>query len=441
MDIHLTLRRNAGNTFSGEAVFGNVTGDYDFALDQNFVVRSIVDVRDIVDPTGQFECSFEKAHTMPDVYLDQTNTLVYRKANIYRISGEVPARVRIEYESAGSFTSDIAYNRVSEEMIALDALYINFYPVPIARETTEKMRGLQKFASGKESIIDFGKLIFAIEGFEPYRVINSYREGEKVFVRQFVKIVPFKLLAVDESKILKSESGRVTAYYFNEKERGKAARVAEEASRMIEWFSENLFPGLGAPERMYFISYDAKKLGGFNRGITVELERFHAPGTLGGRHLLAHEIAHYWCMSEPPAVWNEQMLAEGGAEWSHLLYCSSRGRLNYMIDYISLANMYFANMLYCLLRREKLYNIHLQGYRLFKGIYRRHGRDTLIACIRHFAGIEVKTMESFLRAVEANETAEVYASIERLARALNRDAASGESPKLLPVEGAVTSGD
>jgi len=409
MDIHLTLRRNPDNTFTGQAVFGNLSGGYDFALDKNFAIRRIT------DPANQSECAFEKTHTMPDVYLDQANTLVYRKANIYRIGGELPANIKIEYESSGNFTPDIAYSRVSEELIALDALYISFFPVPMAREITEKIRPYQKIEAGKENVIPFGSFIFEIEGFEPYRVINSYHENEKVYVKQFCKICPFKLLAVNESKILKSEGRRATAYYFNEKERGKAARVAEEASRMIAWYSETLFPGLDAPERMYFISYDAKKLGGFNRGITVELERFHEPGTLGGRHLLAHEIAHYWCMSKPPAVWNEQMLAEGSAEWSHLLYCFSRGRLNYRIDYIFLANMYFANTLYCLLHREKLYNIHLHGYRLFKSIYKRHGRDVLIACIRHFAGIEVKTMESFLRAVEANETAEVYCAIERLA--------------------------
>ena len=399
MDIHLTLRRGADNTLRGEAVYENITGNYDFALDQNFTVR------------GMAGFSFGKTHTMPNIYLDKTNSLVYRKANIYRIDGDVPSCVKIEYELGENFSSDIAYNRISEEMIALDALHISFYPVPIARETTEKVRAFEKFETGEENIIQFGKRTFSIEGFGSYRVIN-YDEG---FVKQFCKMVPFKLLAVDETKILKSESGRATAYYFNKRESAKAVKVAEEASRMIEWFSENLFRGLDAPERMFSISHDAKKLGGFNRSITVELEHFYWPGTLDGRQLLAHEIAHYWCMSEPPAVWNEQMLAEGSAEWSYLLYCLSRGYPKYIGDYAYLAFKYFVNNLYCLLHREKSYNIHLQGYRLFKGIYKKHGKSVLESCIRHFVNIEIKTMESFLRAVEVNETAEVYAPIKNLA--------------------------
>jgi len=403
MDIHLTLRRNADNTLRGEAVFENIPGDFDFALDQNFTVRRVI--------AGESECTFEKTHTMPGLYRDDTNTLIYLKADIYRVSGDVPASLKIEYEYSGGFTSDIAYNRISEEMIALDGLYINFYPVPIARETTEKIRGYTKFEMGNENTIEFGKLIFEIEGFEPYRVINC--DGK--YIKQFCAIVPFKLLAVDEGKILKSESGRATAYYFNKKESRKAIRTVEEASRMIEWFSENLFRGLDAPGRMFFISHDAKKLGGFNRSVTVELEHFYWPGTLDGRQLLAHEIAHYWCMSEPPAVWNEQMLAEGSAEWSYLLYCLSRDHLKYIGGYTYLAFKYFVNNLYCLLHREKRYNIHLQGYRLFKGIYKKHGKSVLENCIRVFNQIEVKTMESFLAAVKANETAEVYGSVMNLA--------------------------
>jgi len=411
MNIHLTLKRSAGNTLSGEAVYENITGAYDFALDQNFSVRRIADL------SGQCEFAFEKTHTMPERYRDDTNTLVYLKANIYRVNGDIPASIKIEYEFTGSFTSDIAYNRVSDEMVSLDALYINFYPVPIARETTEKIHAFEKFEAGKENPIRFGKLTFSIEGFEPYRVINSYREDNKLFIKQFCKICPFKLLAVNESKILKQEGARATAYYFEGKENGRAARTVEEASRVIEWFGKSLFPDREAPERMYFISYGTKKFNGFNRSITVELERFYSPGTLKGRYLIAHEIAHHWCMSEPPAVWNEQMLAEGGADWSTLLYSLSQGRLRFAIDYACLAGMYFMNNMYCLLHRSKLYNIHLQGYRLFKGIYRKHGKGALESCIRHFNRIEVKTMENFLRAVKANETKEIYESIEGLARA------------------------
>ena len=405
MNIHLTLRRNDDNTLRGEAVYENISGDYDFALDQNFTPRS--------------ECPLEKTHTMPDTYLDKTNTIVYRKANIYRIKGDVPGSLKIEFESAGEFASDIAYNRVSEEMIALDALNINFFPVPIARETTEKIRPFEKFETGKENAIEFGKLTFSVEGFEPYRVINS--DGGTI--KQFCKLVPFKLLAVDESKIMKKECGRATAYcFFSETESRNAARLVEEASRMIEWLGAKLFPDIETPERMYFISYGKKISGGFNRGITVELERFYLPRTLKGRQLLAHEIAHYWCMSEPPATWNEQMLAEGGADWSHLLYARSQGRLRFMIDYCFLACAYcinsFVNRMYGIIHRTNAYNIHLRGYRFYKGIYRKHGKDALMRCIRHFNRIEVKTMESFLRAVEANEPAEVYASVKRLARAM-----------------------
>ena len=405
MNIHLTLRRNADNTVSGEAIYENLSGAYDFALDKNFTLRRITDL------AKQRKCPFEKTHTLPDVYLDRTNTLIYRKADIYRIKGDVPGSIKIEFESAGEFSSDIAYNRISEEMIALDALYINFYPVPIARETTEKIRGFEKFEAGEESVIQFGDLDFTVEGFEPYRVINC-DEGH---IKQFCVIVPFKLLAINESKILKQESGRSTAYYFNEKERPKAARTVEEASRIAEWFSENLFPDQEMPERMFFLSYRAKNLGGFNRSITVELERFYAPDTLKGRHLLAHEIAHYWCMSEPPATWNEQMLAEGGAEWCTLLYALSQGRLRFMINYAYLVGQYFVYGIYGLFHR-KFYSPHLHGYRLFKGIYRRYGRDALIRCIRHFNQIEIKTMECFLRAVEADEPAELYTYIERMAK-------------------------
>jgi len=403
MNIHLTLRRNADNTISGEAIYENVSGAYDFALDQNFSVRRMT-------------CSFELTHTMPDVYLDRTNTLVYRKANIYRVTGDVPASLKIEYELGENFASDIAYNRISEEMIALDALYINFCPMPIARETTEKIRGYTKFEAGEESVIEFGAFTFSIEGFEPYRVINS--DGK--YIKQFCQIVPFKLLAVNESKILKREHGKATAYYFNAKESAKAAKSVEIASRMIEWYGENLFPDQEAPERMFFISYDAKKLGGFNRSITIELERFYSPDTLKGRQLLAHEIAHHWCMTGPPATWNEQMLAEGCADWSYLLYCLSRGHLKYRIDYISLANMYLVSAVsfwwYNLFRRTKSFNIHRQGYRLFKGIYKKHGKSVLEDCIRHFNRIEVKTMDAFLRAVEENEPAELYTSIKQLAK-------------------------
>ena len=409
MDIQLTLRRNPDNTFCGEAVYENIAGAFDFALDRNFTPRRVTDL------TGRCELAFGKTHSMPDRYLDQTNTLVYLKANIYRIDGDLPASIRIEYESAGDFSSDIAYNRVSDEMVALDALYINFYPVPIARETTEKIRGYQKMASGKDGVIDFGELTFEIEGFEPYRVINE----DGGYIKQFCKLVPFKLLAVDDSKILKSESARATAYCFNEKEHGRAAKIAEEASRMIEWYSQSLFPNRESPERMYFISYDAKKLGGFNRSITVELERFYAPDTLKGRYFLAHEIAHHWCMSEPPATWNEQMLAEGCADWSHLLYAQSRGRLRFIGDYISLANMYFVSAVsfwwYNLFHRTKSFNIHRQGYRLFRDIYKKHGKSALENCIRHFNRIETKTMESFLQAVKENEPAQVYAFVEKLA--------------------------
>jgi len=407
MDIHLTLRRNPGNTFCGEAVYENIAGAFDFALDQNFAVRRIT------GPDGQ-ACPFEKTHTMPDTYLDEINNLTYRKADIYRIAGEVPVSIKIEYESDGNFTSDIAYNRVSDEMIALDALYINFYPVPIARETTERIRPFQKVEADKEKVIEFGKLTFEIEGFEPYRAINE----DGGYIKQFCKLVPFKLLAVDEGKILKSESGRATAYCFNEKESGKAAKIAEEASRIIDWYSKSLFIGQGAPEGpegMYFISYNAKKLGGFNRSISIELERFYSPDTLRGMEFLAHEIAHYWCMSEPPAVWNEQMLAEGGAEWSHLLYCASRGRLYYWINYAAQAYKFFGMALYGRLHGNKIYNTHLHGYRFFKGVYKKHGRDALVRCIRYFNQIEVKTMESFLQAVKENEPAQVYAFVEKLA--------------------------
>ena len=401
MDIHLALRRSADGILSGEAVYENIAGEFDFALDQNFAPRS--------------GCPLEKAHTMPDVYLDKTNTLVYRKADIYRIAGEMPGSIRIAYELCEDFTSDIGFNRISEEIIALDALHINFYPVPMARATTEKIRGYQTFKTGEESVIEFGELTFSIEGFEPYRVINC----DGGHIKRFCKMVPFKLLAVDESKILKQEHGRVTAYYFNEKESGKAAKIVEEASRMIDWFSAELFPGREAPERMYFFSYDAKKLGGFNRSITIELERFYSPATRQGRYLLAHEIAHYWCMSEPPAVWNEQMLAEGCADWSHLLYAQSGGRLRFAMDRLSLAGMYlvnsFVNKVYGIIHRTNAYNIHLRGYRLFRGIYRRHGRDVLDSCIRHFNRIEIKTMESFLNAVKADEARDIYASIEKLA--------------------------
>jgi hypothetical protein len=295
-------------------------------------------------------------------------------------------------------------------MIAMDALYINFYPVPIARETTEKIRSFQKVEAGKENTIEFGKLTFAIEGFKPYRVINC----DGGYIKQFCKLVPFKLLAVDESKILKSEGARATAYYFNEKEGAKAAQIVAEASRIIDWYGENLFSGLGAPERMYFISYNAKKLGGFNRSISIELERFYSPGTLRGMEFLAHEIAHYWCMSEPPAVWNEQMLAEGGAQWSHLLCCASRGRLYYWINYAAQAYKFFGMALYGRLHGDKIYNTHLHGYRFYKGVYKKHGRDALVRCIRYFNQIEVKTMECFLQAVEANETPVIYASIKDL---------------------------
>ena len=400
MNIHLTLRRNADNTISGEAIYENVSGAYDFALDQNFSVRRMT-------------CSFELTHTMPDVYLDRTNTLVYRKANIYRVTGDVPASLKIEYELGENFASDIAYNRISEEMIALDALYINFCPMPIARETTEKIRGYTKFEAGEESVIEFGEFTFTIEGFEPYRVINS--DGK--YIKRFCQIVPFKLLAVNKSKILKSEHGKAMAYYFNAKESVNALKTVQGASLIINWFSEYLFPDQEPPERMYFISYDAKKLGGFNRSITIELERFRPPGTRFGRYLLAHEIAHHWCMTGPPATWNEQMLAEGCADWCYLLYSHSQGRLRFMIDYIYLANRYFLNSIYGLFHR-KFYSPHLHGYRLFRGIYKRHGREALARSIRHFNRIEVKTMEAFLRAVKENEAKEIYASVERLARAL-----------------------
>jgi len=407
MDVYLTLRRNAGNTFSGAAVYEAIAGDYDFALDQNFAVRRIL--------AGESERAFEKTHAMPDRYLDQTNALVYLKADIYRVAGDVPDSLKIEYEYTGDFSSDIAYNRISDEMIALDALYINFYPVPIARNTTEKIRPFQKFEMGDENVIAFGKRAFAIEGFEPYRVINC----DEGCIKQFVKMCPFKLLAVDESKILRKEGGRATAYYLNEKEDAKAAGTAREASRIIEWYSENLFRGFAAPERMYFASYDAKKLGGFNRSITVELERFYPPDTLKGRHLLAHEIAHYWCISEPPAVWNEQMLAEGCAEWSYLLYALSKGRASFVCDYLYLAGQYFVNTIYTAIynrfHRQKFYNPHLRGYRTFRDIYKKHGKGALERCIRHFAGIEIKTMESFLKAVETNEPAEIYSTAKSLA--------------------------
>ena len=399
MNMHLTLRRNADNTLVGEATYENLSGDYDFALDQNFAPRS--------------ECPLEKTHTMPDTYLDKTNTLVYRKANIYRVIGDMPASLKIEYELGENFTSDIAYNRISEEMIALDALYINFYPVPVARETTERIRGYEKFEAGEESAIAFEQFTFAIEGFEPYRVIHS--DGK--YIKRFCQIVPFKLLAVNESKILKQEHGKATAYYFNANESAKAAKTVQEASRMIDWLSENLFPDQEAPERMFFISYDTKKLGGFNRSITIELERFRSPGTRFGRYLLAHEIAHHWCMTGPPATWNEQMLAEGCADWSYLLYSHSRGRLRFVCDYIYLAKRYLYFGIYGLFHR-KFYSPHLHGYRLFKGIYKKHGKTVLENSIRHFNRIEVKTMESFLRAVKENEIKEIYASVERLARAM-----------------------
>jgi len=398
MNIHLVLKRSADNAITGEAVYENLSGDFDFALDQNFAVR-------------RMSGSFKKTHTMPGLYRDDTNTLAYLKANIYRVNGDMPGSLKIEYELAGEFTSDIAFNRISDEMIALDALYINFYPVPIARSTTEKIRAFEKFEAGKESPIRFEKLTFTAEGFEPYRVINH--DGKHI--KQFVKMVPFKLLAVDESKILKEEHGKATAYFFNKKESSKAAKIAKEASRMIEWFSESLFTGQEAPERMYFISYGTKKFNGFNRSITVELEHFYSPGTLKGRYLLAHEIAHHWCMSEPPAVWNDQMLAEGSADWSTLLYSRSQGRLRFLIDCVYLANFYFMKNMYCLLHRIKFYDIHLHGYRLFKAICKKHGKSVLENCIRHFNQIEVKTMESFLRAVEMNEPKEIYASIINIA--------------------------
>jgi len=398
MNIHLTLRRNADNTISGEAIYENLSGAYDFALDQNFSVRRMT-------------CSFELTHTMPDVYLDRTNTLVYRKANIYRVAGDMPGSLKIEYELGENFASDIAYNRISEEMIALDALYINFYPVPIARAATEKIRGYTKFEAGEESVIEFGQFTFTIEGFEPYRVINS--NGKTI--KRFCQIVPFKLLAVNESKILKQEHGRATAYYFNANESANALKTVQGASHIIDWFSESLFPDQDMPERMFFISYDAKKLGGFNRSITIELERFRPPGTRFGRYLLAHEIAHHWCMTGPPATWNEQMLAEGGADWCYLLHSQSLGRFRFVCDYLYLANRYLYFGIYGLFHR-KYYSPHLHGYRFFKSIYKKYGRDALIRCIRHFNRIEVKTMEAFLRAVEENEPAELYTSTKQLAK-------------------------
>ena len=404
MDIHLTLRRNPDNTLRGEAVCENISGNYDFALDKNFAIQSIGGL------------SFEITHTMADLYRDDTNALVYLKANIYRIEGDIPATLKIEYEYTGNFSSDIAFNRISDEMIALDALYINFYPVPIAREVTEKIRPYTKFEAGKEAPIVFGQFTFAVEGFEPYRVINC-EDGR---IKQFCAIVPFKLLAVNESKILKKEHSNAAVYYFNAKESAKAAKTAEEASRILKWYSEDLFRDFTSPERMFFVSYGGKKMNGFNRSITVEVERLYRPGTHRGRQLLAHEIAHHWCMSEPPAVWNEQMLAEGCVEWSYLLYSLSRGRFSFASARLYLAHNYFAARIYWKLfeikHRRKDYSPHQHGYRMFRDIYKKHGKGVLENCIRRFVSIETKTMDSFLAAVKANEPAEVYASVKCLAK-------------------------
>ena len=202
---------------------------------------------------------------------------------------------------------------------------------------------------------------------------------------------------------------------MDEKESAKAARIVEEASRIIEWYGQNLFPDQMMSGEMFFISHNSKQSGGFNRHITVELERFYSPDKVWGRFLLAHEIAHSWSISEPPATWNEQMFAEGGADWSFLLISLSEGRLQFIKNYFYLTFFRcYLSKINSMLYRDKTYSPHLHGFLFYKGVYKKYGADAVKSCIRHFAGAKLKTGDGFLSVVKENETEEFYDYIEKL---------------------------
>jgi len=408
----LLLKLNKDFALSGEIDYQNLPQGYCFALDKNFVLTKVIDCG------GETEYPFLPTHQIPKFYLDTTNSRIYRNANLYTVSGYnegcgIKLYFESAYQGATDFRSEIPFNRVSDQIISLDCLNINFFPLPIALCTAEKLKANGQIASGEEEKLLFEQPVFQITGFEDYEVINSFLDGEKRFVRTFIELTPYKLLAVNRNKIKAATDGDITAFYLSEVEQSAAAQTAVCARDILSWYNQNLFADAQVTKKRYFVSYHAEKAGGYNRNISIELDSYHNPKTAYGIYLLAHEIAHYWSMTDPKAAWEEQLLAEGAADWCSLLYFKSKGKFKRFYAFV--AYRYFINRIssfFYSLGKQKLFPIHRYGYEFFNAIYKEFGEEDLTACIRHFALSPNKTKAGFLDNVKTAETEELYIFIK-----------------------------
>ena len=128
------------------------------------------------------------------------------------------------------------------------------------------------------------------------------------------------------------------------------------------------------------------------------------------RHLVAHEIAHNWCIGAD-FTW-EDWLNETTAEWTALLYELKSGN---SAEFNNLINKAISSARSMPPIRtadgSRPDGVHVKGTALFYEVYTKHGYDAVAAMLKIFDELETKTTEAFIREISSQLGSEIASII------------------------------
>jgi hypothetical protein len=348
-------------------LFGtSVSGNFSFLLGQSMNIESIY--------TSNNECKYE----IIDI------NVPFRQMN--KISVAIPnksAEIWVRYSGKPE-----GYHTFNNNVIFAVNIYSAWYP--------------DEISIGKADI----KVKFH-DTYYTYVVNANYNKTEQVWEYR-PRDVDCNILAYKDPKLLQNDF--VDILYVSDDD--DLANLYFDAYIKAAAFCMSLFETNRFSKGTLAVLPDGNGYNGYFRQSLIVVDGFTNDLSYV-QHLLAHEIAHYWCRGADAFTW-EDWLNETTSEWTALLFQLYNGNMEQFNAVIKDTLQRYDDLPPIKTKDgSRPEGVHDKGTILFYNIYRQYGYETISKMLQLFDALAEKTTENFIMSIRRELSPDIAKMIEK----------------------------
>lgn len=340
-------------------------GELTFLLGRNLSIESI---------DGGQECGIEAVDEF------------YRQAN--KITVSIPNEI-IKLEFCYSGRPEGWFNFLTNDVFAVNS-YSAWYPDKIS-------------LGDADVLVRFHDTSFA-------HVVNAKYDDIGQFWQYRPKDFDCNILAFKKPKSLRDDA--LDLFYIDGEGAGMAAKAYFTAYMEAAEFCIDLFGSPLLEKNVLVVVPEGSGGGvGYCRKNLIVLSGFMSDISIA-RHIIAHEIAHFWCKGAAADTW-EDWLNETTAEWAALLFEIRSGRTA-IFDAAVKGKLSKNRDLPAIKTPDgsRPDGVHDKGVCLFYRVYEKYGYVAIVEMLRIFCNLSVKTTDSYILALRTKFNPDIAAMID-----------------------------